>query len=592
MLWPWQKPSKPSPRADRIQIGGVPVPPSLEALHFLIAGSTGTGKSQAISANLDIIRGRGDRVIMADPGGQYMARWWQPGDTILAPLDARSVRWSPFSEMRGQADADRVAKSIIPDVEGGGDAAEWARHSQGLVGAVLERLLESGGATNERFVKLLTVAKSGEIEAIVEGLPAQTLFDTGAAKMLSSVRGIIGSALPAYRFLPPDAGADAWSIRRWIEGGSGWLWLPYRDSQRAAMAPLISAWLGEVVSAILDLEPSRERRIWLVLDEVALLGKVQALSDALTNGRKYGLRAVLGLQSVAQLRQAYGREGATVLLSCLSSQLILRSPDPETADTMSRALGEHQISREHSSHGPSGSSTSEHVVIERAVLPSELQCLPDRVGYLKLAGDYPLAKVSIGITHKEPAVPSFIPRDSSPKSPSPVVKEAPPPTVEGDEKIVAPVLSLELVPSTCAGENLRGLLTANDWQKLQKRTAAEAGGVCEICGGTGDKWPVETHEVWGYDDDARVQKLERLQALCPLCHSTKHVGHAAQKGREQEAMKRLAELNQWDAETARKYVDQEMKICRERSRHQWVQDLAVLTEKYDLKIPRKENEDD
>ncbi|OBS10267.1 type IV secretion system DNA-binding domain-containing protein [Acidihalobacter prosperus] len=587
-MWPWQKPQKPRPRSDRIQIGGVPVPPSLEPLHFLIAGSTGTGKSQAISANLDVIRERGDRVIMADPGGQYMSRWWREGDTILAPLDQRSVPWSPFSEMRGQEDADRVAKSIIPDIETSGDAAEWQKYSQGLVAAILERLWESGGAANEKFVRLLTVAKSDEIEAIVQGLPAQTLFDTGAAKMLSAVRGIIGSALPAYRFLPPDAGADAWSIRRWIEGGSGWLWLPYKDSQRAAMAPLISAWLGEAVSAILDLEPSRERRIWLVLDEVALLGKVQALSDALTNGRKYGLRAILGLQSVAQLRQVYGREGATVLLSCLSSQVILRSPDPETADTMSRALGEHQISREHSSHGPSGSSTSEHVVIERAVLPSELQCLPDRVGYLKLAGDYPLAKVSIGITHKEPAVPSFIPRAAAQKAPPPVVKEVQQESTAPDEKIVAPGLSLELIPATCAGENLRHILTADQWQRLQKRTAAEAGGVCEICGGVGDKWPVETHEVWSYDDQAKVQKLERLQALCPSCHQAKHLGHAAQKGQEQEAMKRLAELNQWDAETARKYIDQEMKICRERSRHKWTQDLQILESKYDLKIPKGE----
>jgi hypothetical protein len=401
----------------RIRIGGVPIPHSLEPLHFLFAGSTGTGKSQALNGLLDTIRGRGDRVIVADSGGEALARWFQNSDTILNPLDARSAEWSPFCELAGPWDADRLAKSMIPDSEG--SDREWQLYSQSLLSAVMQRLSERGEATNERLLYFLTVAKSEEIEQLVSGMPAQTLFDTGAAKMLSSVRGIVGSYLPSYRFLSPSAGASAWSIRKWIECGQGWLWLPYKDDQLASLRPLLSAWIGEAVSSILSLRPDPSRRLWLLLDELASLGRIQSLSDALTKGRKYGLRCVAGLQSVSQLRASYGREGAQTLLSCLSSSLTLRSADAETADYLSRNLGDAEVRRENRSRGDGRETLSEQRVNTRIVLPSEIQNLPDRTGFLNLAGDFPVARIEIPIVQKSEVVPPFSARSSLSSVPTP-----------------------------------------------------------------------------------------------------------------------------------------------------------------------------
>lgn len=39
--------------------------------------------------------------------------------------------------------------------------------------------------------------------------------------------------------------------------------------------------------------------------------------------------------------------------------------------------------------------------------------------------------------------------------------------------------------------------------------------------------PVECHEVWDYDDDRKIQRLERRVALCPACHEVKHAGLAS-----------------------------------------------------------------
>ena len=105
--------------------------------------------------------------------------------------------------------------------------------------------------------------------------------------------------------------------------------------------------------------------------------------------------------TVAQLRGAYGLSGAQTLLSCFSSQLILRATDPETADWGSRLLGDQQLSRRVKSEGfgagGSHSGESEQISIERVVLASEIAGLADRCGFLKLAGDFPIARVEIPI---------------------------------------------------------------------------------------------------------------------------------------------------------------------------------------------------
>ena len=65
--------------------------------------------------------------------------------------------------------------------------------------------------------------------------------------------------------------------------------------------------------------------------------------------------------------------------------------------------------------------------------------------------------------------------------------------------------------------------------RLRHQVAADAGDRCEICGARGRRWPVECHETWDYDDDRKIQRLQRLVALCPACHEVKHAGLASKR---------------------------------------------------------------
>lgn len=149
-----------------------------------------------------------------------------------------------------------------------------------------------------------------------------------------------------------------------------------------------------------------------------------------------------------------------------------------------------------------------------------------------------------------------------------------------------PKLTIELVPATCWFSNVRTVFTKKIWDFLRDQVYAEAGDKCEICGGRGRRHPVEAHEVWDFNEELLVQRLERLAALCPACHQVKHIGFAQVRGREKEALRHLAKVNGWTFEQARGYELDQFDIWDERSRCEWDLDISVLEDRYGLVLAK------
>jgi Domain of unknown function (DUF5710) len=139
-----------------------------------------------------------------------------------------------------------------------------------------------------------------------------------------------------------------------------------------------------------------------------------------------------------------------------------------------------------------------------------------------------------------------------------------------------PFLSIELVPESCWYANLRSNLSPDVWEILKKRTSHKAGYVCEVCGGKGTNWPVECHEIWSYDDQLHIQKLQGLIALCPPCHEVKHMGYANTQGRGEIAMQHLATVNHWTTQRTNEYILNCFEIWQRRSLHPWTLDITWL----------------
>lgn len=413
--WRAQAPN-PEPMSDTghrlLTLGGQLWPVELETLHLLAAGTTGAGKSTLIEELLDGIRARGDRAVVCDPNGGYLRHFAQDGDRLLNPFDARSEGWSVFNELRADFDADRLAASIVP--AGHGESAPWHHYAQVLLAEVLRALVRSGETTTERLLHWCTSAPARELGTLLAGTPAAGLFDEGADKALASTRFVLTAHLSPHRFIKPGD----FSLRDWLEREDGSLFMTWRADMQAALAPLLASWADIATNAVLTLPPDPTRRVWLVLDELAALGKLNGLEAGLTLGRKHGLAVIAGLQSTAQLDRLYGKESATVLRACFRNLAVLAiaKSDPTTADELSRALGErevlrHELSRSNGASGLGESQSLRHAQ-ERLVMASEIAGLPNLAGYLALAGDEPVRRLRLAPQSREDVTEAFVAEDT------------------------------------------------------------------------------------------------------------------------------------------------------------------------------------
>ena len=401
----------PAVAGDGVTLAGVPIAAGEETRHFKIIGTTGTGKSTVIRELLAAARARGDRAVVADPDGGYHARFFHRhrGDLLLNPFERDSVKWDPFAEINDVYDVDQLAGALIPS-SGDPSASEWRGYARTFLGAILRRSRETGSRSSSELWRLLSAAAPEELRPLVEGTSAQPFLEGENARMFSSIRSVAVSAMAAFDHVQRQRAAS-FSVRQWVRrrSGSGVLFMPYKAAQIAALKSVIATWMRLAIFEALSGEENRDQRLWIVVDELDALGPIDGLKDALARLRKFGGRCVLGFQSLAQVSGTYGAADAQTIVENCGNTLILRcsgSDQGGTAQFASRLIGEREVLRRQISRGSDreaawsagharrSKSTSEQHVTEAAVMPSEIEQLPDFTGYLKTASSPAWLKVA------------------------------------------------------------------------------------------------------------------------------------------------------------------------------------------------------
>jgi type IV secretory pathway TraG/TraD family ATPase VirD4 len=397
--------SNPS-RGRAITLAGIEIPELDEAKHFKFIGTTGTGKSTAIQEILGAALSRGDRAVIADPDGGYMRRFYDAdrGDVVMNPFDSRSVKWDLFAEIKSPYDVEQLARSLIPDSDA--QDKSWRGYARTFFTAVTRQAHEAGTTDVSELYRLLVVAKNDELRALVDGTPAQPFLDEQNGRMFDSIRSVTSSAVGSLDYIGRQA-APAFSVREWVsDKKSGVLFMPYKAGQIAALSSTISGWMRlAIFEAMNREEPSKERRpLWFVVDELDALGQIDGLKDALARLRKFDGRCILGFQSLAQVSSTYGQGAAHTIVENCGNTLIFRCSASEgggTARFASQLIGDREVMRTTVSRSRRmtemlGSvSHNRHFSLESAVLPSQIEQLPDLTGYLKYASDPEWQKVRL-----------------------------------------------------------------------------------------------------------------------------------------------------------------------------------------------------
>lgn len=141
-------------------------------------------------------------------------------------------------------------------------------------------------------------------------------------------------------------------------------------------------------------------------------------------------------------------------------------------------------------------------------------------------------------------------------------------------------LSIELVPQTAFFKNVRSEVSKADWDILRRQSYRKYNYRCGICGGKGNKHPVECHEIWEYDDIKHIQKLKGLISLCPKCHQVKHIGLSQIRGLEEDCIKHIMLVNEMTRSNAEKLIANAFEVWRNRSYYDWDCDITLITNRF------------
>lgn len=410
-----------------LTLGDFPLPTGFSKKHTLISGTTGAGKSTALTHLLKAIRARGDRAVVYDKKGEFVEMFYRDGvDHILNPADSRSHQWTPWEEMASPFDADWISETLLPSSNSNsGSEKFFTSAARAVVSAALQNLYLDGPKS---LLSLLRATAWNDLELLKElvaGTPAATYFNEDNERTLESIRSTIVDGVRPLRLLKEENKKGFFSIRDWIAEGDepnaddSWLFLPVRESEIEIQKPLISTWLQAAAKGLMARGVNNERTLWIVVDELPSLRKIPALSMLMAEGRGFGAAVVLGIQEINQLEEEFGKNTSKTILGLCSTQLHFRLNNADTAEWVSKVLGEAEREEVDEDLNYSADDIRDGVRVSskrqnrKIVLPSEIMDLPDLSCFAKIWGVESKASIDIPFLRLPKIADGFIQGDEN-----------------------------------------------------------------------------------------------------------------------------------------------------------------------------------
>jgi type IV secretory pathway TraG/TraD family ATPase VirD4 len=383
--------------------GGLWLPDKAETGHAMIVGTTGSGKTLTLRmwmhSTLPCIRQLPDRrAVIYDEKKDHLSvlagLGFSPEEVLITnPFDRRCWEWDMAADITGPDTALQLATLLIPEEKG--PNSYFPEAARDLLTGVINTFIETAPGrwefadlvlamrSPQRLAHVLAQTPEGEelIEMHLEGggTTPRNVLSTGRARLARF-------QVPAALWKHAGAVGRKFSLCSFMKENRILL-LGNQQSARAAIQAINRLLFQRLTELILDLEESETRRVFVVLDEVRKLGRLEGLDDLLSNGRSKGVAAIIGFQSIQGMRAVYGREVAEELTEMVGSFGVLKVSGAETPEWASRIFGEQEV-RQRTRSVSDGQSTGQsfststtesytEVLRERKLyLPSQFRMIP------------------------------------------------------------------------------------------------------------------------------------------------------------------------------------------------------------------------
>lgn len=332
-----------------------------EIPHSLICAPTGSGKGVGIV--IPTLLTYGGSVICLDVKGENFDKTSRArqklGDQIFrfSPLDenSQSHRFNPLEGVsdlkpaRRFTEAKRIAESFI--VMPGDNVQGFLISAKEIFAASVLVVVERGTPTIAAVYDLLS--QGGDFNEMFEKLAAETTIPESQS-IFYRMSGINDRTLSAYMSVLFDGGLGLWRddmVRSATQASDfsisdlrripASIYIVVAPNDLAVLAPVIRLLFQQSVAILQAAEPKKDEPfpVLFLLDEFPQLGRMTALSQAISTIRSYGGRIMIVAQSLSNLRGTYGPDGAQNFLANCRLQLFMAPADSETPDYVSKAIG-------------------------------------------------------------------------------------------------------------------------------------------------------------------------------------------------------------------------------------------------------------
>jgi type IV secretory pathway TraG/TraD family ATPase VirD4 len=416
---------KSNPSFVPLCLGKAALPDSVSRRHILLLGTTGTGKSVTLNDYLTTLKARRsaskevNKCIIYDVKGEFCGKHLEKDDIVFYPFDSRSLSWSFFNEIFDYPDLDVLCTSLYEPPKSSLDAY-WYNAARDVFRTGLFYLLRSGKKSNRDIWEFFSLPLS-KIRDALYTLPVRELgaikhIDKAESNQAASVISILQERISFFRYLTDSDGT--FSFRKYIQDESDRrnLFLMNIRQYEAIFKPLMTFVIDIMTREVLSLSDSHKRRITFVVDEFGSLSKMPCIFDFLTMGRSKGGFLVLANQDLGSVSDIYGNDRKETFFNNFNLHLVFRLNDPTTADFLSRAFGEREVVKQFQSSQFSPNdlgdrfSMSEQEKLEKIVLSTEIQNLPNFEAYLKIA-NYGLTRIKAPQKFLPLVCEEFLPKD-------------------------------------------------------------------------------------------------------------------------------------------------------------------------------------
>ena len=218
----------------------------------MLIGTTGMGKTVAMSDMIAEARAKGQRCVVFDLTGAFIEHFHDSGrDIILNPLDARCPQWNLFDECRSEGEFWAAAEALVPH-DGGGEAQFWVIAARALFVEFCLKLVAEGRATNDALARELMTADLSRVHAMMRGTIADPLTAPEAARMAESIRAVFNVNAKALKLLPVTG--PRFSVRHWVEEDDrrgSVVFISARYVDMSVCAQLLTLWLDMAMNTLM-----------------------------------------------------------------------------------------------------------------------------------------------------------------------------------------------------------------------------------------------------------------------------------------------------------------------------------------------------